>query len=186
MFQFNSGLNFTTKVPYQFARAHVRDAPNHFVSFTIELNTIKEIYRCTNFHAACSKFPEIRGLLLCTCVARAPCTIISQALHHRIALVEKNQCIKFRVTSSKVPESESAYPNAQCTCISRALCIVSRNNMYHRITLIRSSVTKFHQCTKFGVNSSKFYRTGGPLTNKLFRYFRAQPASYRIGNHKNI
>ena len=131
MFQFNSGLNFTTKVPYQFARAHVRDAPNHFVSFTIELNTIKEIYRCTNFHAACSKFPEIRGLLLCTCVARAPCTIISQALHHRIALVEKNQCIKFRVASSKVPESESAYPNAECTCIARALCIVSRNNMYH-------------------------------------------------------
>ena len=58
MFQFNSGLNFTTKVPYQFARAHVRDAPNHFVSFTIELKTIKEIYRCTISTPLAQSFPK--------------------------------------------------------------------------------------------------------------------------------
>ena len=42
--------------------------------------------------------------------------------------------------------------------------------MCHRITLI-----EFHLCTKFGVNSSKFPRTGGRLSNKLFRSWRAQP-----------
>ena len=39
IFRFGSGLNFTTKVPYQFIRAHVRDAPNYFVSFTIDLQS---------------------------------------------------------------------------------------------------------------------------------------------------
>ena len=53
--------------------------------------------------------------------------------------------------------------------------------MCHRITLI-----EFHLCTKFGVNSSKFPRTGGPLLNKLFRSWRAQPAPLRHGNHKSI
>ena len=164
----------------------MHDAPNHFVSFTIELYTIKEIYRCTNFHATCSKFPEIRGLLVCTCVARAPCTIISQAIHHRIALVEKYQCIKFRVASPKVSESGSTYANAQCTCIPRALCTLSRNNMYHRITLIEFESDRNRKCTKFGVDSSKFSRTGGPLSNKLFQSWRAQSAPHRNGNHKNI
>ena len=36
MIQFNSGLVFTTKVPFQFARALVHDASHHLVSFTIE------------------------------------------------------------------------------------------------------------------------------------------------------
>ena len=53
--------------------------------------------------------------------------------------------------------------------------------MYHRITLI-----ELHQCTKFDVDSSKFPYTGGPLSNKLFRSWRAQPASYRNGKHKSI
>ena len=35
--------------------------------------------------------------------------------------------------------------------------------MYHRITHI-----ELHQCAKFGVASSKFPRTGGPLSNKVF------------------
>ena len=34
-------------------------------------------------------------------------------------------------------------------------------------------------CTKFGVNRSKFPRTGGPLPNKLLRSWRAQPAPQR-------
>ena len=34
--RFSSGLVFTGKVPYQFPRAHVHDAPHHLVSFTIE------------------------------------------------------------------------------------------------------------------------------------------------------
>ena len=57
----------------------------------------------------------------------------------------------------------------------------SPNGMHHRITLI-----ELHQCTKFGVDSSKFPKTGGPLSNKLFRPWRAQPAPHRNGNHESI
>ena len=32
MFKFNSGLCYTTEVPYQFARADVQDAPIHLES----------------------------------------------------------------------------------------------------------------------------------------------------------
>ena len=39
-----------------------------------------------------------------------------------------------------------------------------QNAMHHRITHI-----ELHQCTKLGVASSKFPRTGGPLSNKAFR-----------------
>ena len=127
------------------------------------------------------KYLQVRGLPTCTCVARAQCTTTPRVMHQRIALVELYQYAKFRVASSKFPESKGVYANAQCTCIARALCSISRNGMDHRITL-----TEFHQCTKFGVNSSKFPRTGGPLSNKLFPYWRAQPASERIGNHKYI
>ena len=37
MFKFNSGLDFTRKVPYQVARAHVHNASHHLMSLTIEL-----------------------------------------------------------------------------------------------------------------------------------------------------
>ena len=39
---------------------------------------------------------------------------------------------------------------------------------YHRITPI-----ELHQCTKFGVASTKFPRTGGPLSNKVLALARA-------------
>ena len=39
IFRFGSGLVFTTKVPFQFARAPVHDAPYHLVSFTIDLHS---------------------------------------------------------------------------------------------------------------------------------------------------
>ena len=167
-------------MPYQFPRAHVHDAspPSGVVHCRIG---IMELNHCPNFHIARSKFPEIRGLAYCTRVARAHCTTTPQFMYHRIALVERYQCTKFRVASSKFPEGEGARANTQCTCIARALCTPSPNDMRHRITLI-----ELHQCTKFGVKSSKFPKTGGPLSNKLFWSWRAQPASYRTGNHKNI
>ena len=68
--------------------------------------------------------------------------------------------------------------HARCTC---PMYTPSPNGMHHRITLI-----ELHQCTKFGVDSSKFPKTGGPLSNKLVRSWRAQPASYKNGNHKKI
>ena len=102
-------------------------------------------------------------------------------MDQRKALVELYQFTKFHVASSKVPESKGAYANTQCTCIARALCTPSPNGMHHRITLI-----ELYQCTKFGADSSKFPKTGGPLSNKLFLPWRAQPASYRIGIHKNL
>ena len=142
---------------------------------------LTELNHCPNFHITRSKFPEIRGFAYCTLVARAQCTTTPQVMYHRIALVERYQCTKFRVASSKFPEGEGAYANTQCTCIARALCTPSPNGMHHRITLI-----EHHQCTKVGVDSSKFPKTGGPLSNKLVRSWRAQPAPYRNGNHKSI
>ena len=70
--------------------------------------------------------------------------------------------------------------HSRCT-----ICSLSRNGMYHRITLTDLQ-SELHQCTKFGVNGSKFPRTGGPLANKLVRSWRAQPAPPRNGNHKNL
>ena len=67
-----------------------------------------ELNRCTNFHVASSKYLEIRGLLVCTCIARALYTTTPQVMHHRKALVELYQCTKFRVASSKFPESKGA------------------------------------------------------------------------------
>ena len=74
--------------------------------------TLIELYRCINFHVATSKNLEIRGLVSCTCVARAQCTTTPQVMYHRKALVELYQCTEFRVASSKFPESESAYAYA--------------------------------------------------------------------------
>ena len=128
-----------------------------------------------------SKFPEIRVLAYCTRVARAHCTTTPQFMHHRIALVERYQCTKFCIASSKFPESEGAYVNAQCTCIARALCTPSSNGRHHRITLI-----ELNQCTKFGVDSFKFTKTGGPLSNKLIRSWSAQTVPRTNGNHKDI
>ena len=93
-------------------------------------------------------------------------------MHHKIAShVPTNntrytvQCTKFRVASSKFHKRKGAYAYA---CAPSTL---SRNDTHHRITLI-----ELHQCTKFGVDRSKFPRTVGPLANKLFRSWRAQPA----------
>ena len=140
-----------------------------------------ELYRCTNFHVVWSKYPEVRALSTCTCVARAQCTRRPQVMYQRITLIKLFQCTKFRVASSKFPKSKGAYAYAKCTCIARATCTLSRNDSHHRITLI-----ELHQCTKFGVDRSKFPKTGGPLSNKLFRSWRAQPAPPRNVNHKNI
>ena len=142
---------------------------------------LSELNHCPNFHIAMSKFPEIRGLAYCTRVARAQCTTTPRVMDQRKAFVELHQYAKFCVASSKFPESKGAYAYTLCTCITHALCTLSRNDMYHRITLI-----EFHKCTKFGVNRSKFPRTGGPLPNKFFRSWRAQPAPERNGNHKSI
>ena len=123
---------------------------------------LMELDRCTNSQLLSSKFPEIRGSLACTCVARAQCTTTPKVVHHRIVLVELYQCTKFHVASSKFPESKGAYSYAYCTCCARALCSPSRNGMHLRITLV-----ELHQCTKFGVASSKFSGTGGPLRENL-------------------
>ena len=143
-----------------------------------------ELYRCTNFHVAYSKYLEVRGLPTCTCVARAQCTTRLQVMYQRITLVKLFQCTKFRVASSKFHKSKGAYAYAYCTCIASAPCTLSRNDTHHRITLI-----ELHQCTKFSVDGTKFPRTVGPLANKLFRSWRAQPAPpgtvttkpYRLG-----
>ena len=67
-----------------------------------------ELDRYTNSQLPSSKFPEMRGSLAFTCVARAQCTTTPQLMHHRIALVERYPFAKYRVASSKFPENESA------------------------------------------------------------------------------
>ena len=61
---------------------------------------LMELDRCTNARLLSSKFPEMRGSLACTCVARAQYTTTPQIVDHRIALIELYQCTKFRVASS--------------------------------------------------------------------------------------
>ena len=73
---------------------------------------LSELNHCPNFYIARSKFPEIRGLAYCTRVARAQCTTTPLVMHQRIALVELYQYAKFRVASSKFPESKGAYAYA--------------------------------------------------------------------------
>ena len=71
-----------------------------------------KLNRCTNFDVASSKYLEIRGHSVCTCIARALLHHNAQVMHHRKVLVELYQCIKFRVASSKFPESKGAHPYA--------------------------------------------------------------------------
>ena len=124
------------------------------------------------------KYLWSRGLPACTCVSRAHSTTTRQVVHHRIALVELYQYAKFRVGRSKFPEYKV---ERLCICI----CIVHVRNTctMHPITKWHApSPIEPHQCTKFGVDSSKFPRTGGPLSNKIFRSWRAQPAPHTNGN----
>ena len=135
-----------------------------------------------SFASLAQSFPKVKvPMHMHSARAYKQCIITALVMHQRIALVELYQYAKFCVASSKFPESKGAYAYAWCTYVARALCTPSRNGMYHRITLI-----EFYQCTKFGVDSSKFPRTGGPLSNKLFRSCRAQPAPHTNVNHKNI
>ena len=69
---------------------------------------------------------------------------------------------------------------AYCTCYARALRTSSSNAMHHRITHI-----ELHQCSKFGIASSKFPRSKGPLSNKVFRFWRVRPAPHKNGNQKS-
>ena len=66
--------------------------------------TLMELCRCTNFHVACSKYLEVRGLPTCTCVARAQCTTRPQVMYQRIALVKRFQCTKFRSLAQSFPK----------------------------------------------------------------------------------
>ena len=128
-------------------------------------------------------------------VHNVPTTFL--VMHHLRALVELYQCTKFRVTPSKFPEvkkrcllpmdvraldathhKEKMSIAYGCTCTR---CNSSSSAMYHRITHI-----ELHQCTKFGVPSSKFPRTGGPHSNKVFRSWRAHLASHENGNRKSV
>ena len=63
----------------------------------------------------------------------------------------------------------------------RAPCTPSPNGMHHRITLI-----ELHQCTKFGVESSKFPKTGGPFSNKLIRSWRTRFTPLPFSVHHRI
>ena len=132
-----------------------------------------ELCRCTNFHVVCSKYLEVRGLPTCTCVAHAQCTTRPQVMYQRIALHKMFQCTKFRVASSKFPKSKGAYAYAYCTCIARARPKAACHEMTHTIEL-RSLISI--SVPNLVVDRSKFPRTVGPLANKLFRSWRAQPA----------
>ena len=92
MFQFNSGLHFTTKMPYQFARAHVHDAPHHPVSFTIDLHSWSLIGVPISTSLAQSRYLEIRRLPTCN-------TTTPKVVHHQIALEAgiAKHCLGFKI-----------------------------------------------------------------------------------------
>ena len=70
--------------------------------------------------------------------------------------------------SLEVSRSKDPYAICMYNVHSAAPCNSSSNAMYHRITHI-----ELHQCTKFGIASSKFPRTGGPLSNSVSVLARA-------------
>ena len=134
-------------------------------------------------------FPEIGGFAACTMHVHNTYTTTFQVMYHRRALVELYQCTyQILRHSPKVSRSKDAYVCA--LCYARALCnssstydhrITYDRTTYHRITHI-----ELHQCTKVGVASSKFPRTGEPLSNKVFRSWRVQPASHENDNQKSV
>ena len=86
-------------------------APQHLVTFAIDICSRKLIIVTIFTSLLGQKFPEIRGPTAYTSIARALCTATTQVMHHRIKLVELYQFTKFHVASSKVPESKGAYAN---------------------------------------------------------------------------
>ena len=50
---------------------------------------------------------------------------------------------------------------------------------------IEVPLIELHQCTKFGVDISKFPRIGGSLSNKYYRSWRAQLVPHINGNYKS-
>ena len=135
---------------------------------------LTERNHCPNLHIARSNFPKIRGLAACTCIARALCTATTQVMHHRMALVELYQCTKFHVASSKVPESEGAYVCAMFTCIAP-----------HHETTGTIELPSFNSNSVPNLVSiaQSFLKPEDPSQINLS--WRAQPASYKNGNHKN-
>ena len=160
--------------------AHARCIPPSYVIH--HRIALIELYRCTNFHVACSNYLEVRGLPTCTCVARAQCTTRPQVMHQRITLVKLFQCTKFRVAGSRFFENKGAYAYAyKCTCIARALCTPSPKGMHHRITLI-----DFHKCTKFGEHflepeDPSQINFSGPGARSLHPTRTVTTKTYRLG-----
>ena len=182
MFKCNSGLVFTAKVSYQFARARVLHALDHLVTFAIDIFS-QNLIIVPIFTSLCQKFPKSEDSHIARAlhVHSAPQHPVSWTNEkHSLNSIGALNLVSLAQTFPKVNVSKhNAY--AQRTCIAGVLCTLPRNCLYHRITLI-----ELHPCTKFGVNSSKFARAGGPLLNKLFIYWRALSTSYRNGNHKDI
>ena len=63
-----------------------------------------------------------------------------------------------------------------CTCTARAQCTPAPFFIRHQV-----GNAKVHPRTEFGVASSEFTFTGGPLVKKIFRPWRVQPAPHRSG-----
>ena len=80
MFKFNCAL-FTTKVPYQFARAHVFDASHHIASFTIELHSLNFI-GVPNFASPGQSFPKVKVPVH---MHSARAAHVHSAPHHKMA-----------------------------------------------------------------------------------------------------
>ena len=117
-----------------------------------------------HFYALCT-FPKSEALrhARAQCTNNIPSHAPSKSTRRTVSVYQLSRR-SLKVSRSKEKMS-IAYVCAMCIVhvLSRALCNSSSNAMYHRITHI-----ELHQCTKFGVASLKFPRTGGPLSNKVF------------------
>ena len=74
VFKFNSVLSFTKKAPLKDARAHVHDAPHHFVSFTRNAWTHTHTHTQTHKHQPPNFFSPThrrKSSFIRTCYAKA-------------------------------------------------------------------------------------------------------------------
>ena len=97
-----------TKVPFQFARAHVHDAPQHLVTFAIDICS-QNLIIVPIFTSQCQNFRKSEDSHIARALHVHSCILTPLVMHQRIALVELHQYAKFCVASSKFPESKGAY-----------------------------------------------------------------------------
>ena len=166
-------------MPFQFARALLHDAPHHLVSFTIDLHS----WSLTGVPISTSQAQRISKSEDSWCARALRVHYTPQ--RPRSCIIEKHSfnCISvpnFVLLAQSFPKVKALLHmhSARAKHVHYA--------PHHQMACTKEIRSLNSLSPAHCVDSSKFPKTGGPFSNKLFRYWLAQPASYWIGNHKNI